>query len=217
MDARTNRKGISPANAQMLTGVLLCRLCEGPMYPIKSGAEPNRQTCYYCRSRNGCKNLLTVDEMDARANTAVLDNYGDFPEYELRIVPGENHQDEIDQLREDAAELDPVDDDYIIKAAKLSKEIKRLQSLTVKPDEVRRVETGQKLADVWGEKTTAQKRDWLVENQWRIFAGPRQPDGLIPVIVDAGDFVSEHPRGFEDQIAALGGPTIEDMTDAQKP
>ena len=35
-------------------------------------------------------------KMDARANTAVLDNYGDFPwQYELRIVPGENHQDEI--------------------------------------------------------------------------------------------------------------------------
>jgi DNA invertase Pin-like site-specific DNA recombinase len=212
MDARTNRKGISPANVQLLTGVLFCPLCEGPMYSIKSGAEPNRQRYYYCRSRKDCKNLLPVDEMDARTNTSVLENYGDFPEYELRIVPGEHHQDEIDQLRQDGAELDMTDDDYIEKAARLSKEIKRLQSLSVKPDQIKRVETGQTLADVWEGKTTAQRRDWLVENQWRIFAGPRQPDGFIPVIIDAGDFVSEHPQGFEEQIAALGGPTIEEMT-----
>ena len=83
----------------------------------------------------------------------------------------------------------------------------------MKPDEVKRVETGQKLADVWEHKTTAQKRDWLIENRWRIFPSPRQADGFIPVVIDAGDFVSEHPRGFEDQIAALGGPTVGEMAE----
>ena len=102
LDSRAYRKGISPSNATLITGLFKCGQCGiRPMNRITAGANANRYPAYYCRSgRNGCRMLIPIADADEQARHQFLDVMGhhQWRIWETQAVA--NHRDEIDQLRQ---------------------------------------------------------------------------------------------------------------------
>jgi len=172
MDARTNRKGISPANTQLLTGILRCGICGGVMYSIKSGrgSGTERRSYYYCRSRKGCKNHILVDETDMQIEDEIIRQLSGKPVIRIITIPGNNHRDEIDQIRADIAELNPSAEDYLTQVTAKHAELKRLESLPAEPDRIKRVETGETYGDLWRTGSKSERHQLLIELGWRLYA-----------------------------------------------
>ena len=159
LDSRAHRKGISPGNVALLTSLLFD--AEGhPMYRYKTW----QGFMYYCRK---CHIGVDLEYADKTANWLMSDSLGMLAYKVQQLVPGENHNDEIDRLRQDRAELDDLSDDYDRNHAEITAEIRRLAALPAKPDHLDWVITDKTLGDVWAEWTTAERRDYLLTNGFR--------------------------------------------------
>jgi hypothetical protein len=183
LDSRTHRKGISPANTYMLTGLISCPAGHA-MYGIKGGGQWYH---YYCRK---CGLMGRVDLVDAEVAEAVLDGYGDGPRMIKRIIPGNNHFEEIAKLRQGRNELNDMADDYDERHAALTAEIRRLTRLDQEhpePDTIGWVKNGITIAEHWESLDTAGRRDWLRDNGWTVTGvkDDEMPEGFR-LIIDAG-------------------------------
>jgi hypothetical protein len=155
---------------------------------------------YYCRK--GCGTSVPLEYADSTISDAVINDFGHLDHYVRRTVPGKNWFEEIAQLRQDRNELDDLADDYDERHAALTAEIRRLSGLKAQPDTVRWVPSGKTVAQHWESLTTAQRRDWLIENGWKVTA--IRDDSLTPPWrfgIDAG-WTAE--VGAERQAASLG-------------
>lgn len=190
LDSRAHRKGISPKNVALLTSTLF-DASGHPMYPWKLWQGPG----YYCRI---CKLSADMAELDSIANESVM-AYGDMPHMILTVVPGQNHQDEIDQLRQDRADLDDIADDYDQRHADLTAKIRELVKTDTDnpaPDTVKRIPSGKTVGQVWQAMDTASKRDWLMGQGWRFnYGGP----GVMGI----------ETGGLEADLEALGFPVMD--------
>ena len=164
LDSRAHRKGISPANVRLLTSLLSCD-CGRPMNGITTGGENNRHPAYYCRSgKGGCKMLVDVDDADSQARQQFLEVMGHHQYRIWEAHRGPNHQDEIDQLRQDRNGLDDMADDYLARMTAITAEIKRLTELDKEtaPMVMVPVETGQTIAQRFRRlDTVAQRQDMI--------------------------------------------------------
>lgn len=183
MDSRSHRKGISPYNVAMLTGIVTDR--QGHVLYHVTNPRGKKIRYYACRKRCGiCVPLVYLDGV---VNDAVLDEYGDHPHMVRRIVPGKNHFEEIARLRQGRAELDDLADDYPERHAALTAEIRRMakeDKENPQPDEIRWVPSGQTIAEYWQSLTVPGRHDWLVENGWKVRVA--KDDGEWVVTIDAG-------------------------------
>jgi hypothetical protein len=169
MDSRAYRKGISPANVYMLTGILFDE-AEHPLYHI-TNTHGQRPEYYLCRK--GCGMCAPMGEMNELVSKAVIGDFGDRPHMVRRIIPGSNHFEEIARLRQDRLELDDLADDYSERHAAITAEIRGLakeDKENPKADEIKWVPSGQTIAEHWKSLSIAGKRDWLLENGWRAYA-----------------------------------------------
>jgi hypothetical protein len=183
MDSRTHRKGISPANAYLLTSILFDEAGH-VLYHVKA-SHGQRIEYYYCQK--GCGICPPMKEMDDLASQAVIDDFGDLPYMVRRIIPGKNHFEEIARLRQDRAELDDLADDYSERHSVITVEIRRLAREDKEnplPNEIKWVESGQTIEQYWQSLSTAGRRDWLKENGWKIHVA--KSDGEYVIAIDAG-------------------------------
>jgi len=204
LDSRAHRKGISPANTYMLTGILSCT-ADHAMYGGKGSGQWYLYACRYCKRYS-----VRVNEADAEVSAEVIDTFGHLPHMVMRIVPGENHFEEIARLRQDRNELDDLADDYEARNAELTAEIRRLIKLDKEqpdPDKPRWTRTGQTIAQHWDSLSVAGRRDWLKQNGWKVTA---VKDDLMPngwrLSIDAGWMAD---IGASAQSQSLGYPAIE--------
>ncbi len=195
LDSRAHRKGISPANAYMLTGILSDEAGH-PMYRID-----RRGLVYYaCRQR--CGFSVPLARADAEVTSEVIDTYGELPHMVRRLIPGKNHFDEMARLRQDRAELDDLSDDYERRHAEITAEIRSLSKLPAEPDQVKWVPSGKSVAAHWQTLDAPGRRDWLRENGWKITAGRQSKEyGGWSLAIDAG-FTAE--ISAERQAQSLG-------------
>jgi hypothetical protein len=185
LDSRAHRKGISPANSYMLTGIIECNAGHA-MYAAKGGG---RWYLYSCRQ---CGFGIRVNLADAAVAEAVLADYGDEPRMIKRIIPGRNHFEDIARLRQDRdgvqAEMDAAIDrgqdpaPYQARYIKINADIRRLTKLDQEhpePDTIGWVKNGKTVAQHWESLDNAGRRDWLKENGWKVTAtkDSETPDG----------------------------------------
>jgi DNA invertase Pin-like site-specific DNA recombinase len=194
LKSRGHRRGISPGNAAMLSGVLHDPSGH-PMYPhTRHGGK-----VYYCRVR-GCGSHVPLDG----AESAVDGYLGINPRRYMvdRVIPGEDHSEAIDQLRLDRAELDDLDPDYEAQSAALTAEIRRLASLPKEPSKVVSVDSGKTYGDVWQDASTAERRDMLLDA------------GIKVTALGDGRYIMAWPDGTTISLSELdkkkenGGPGI---------
>jgi hypothetical protein len=205
MDSRANRKGISPANAFMLTGVIH-DVSGHPMYGV---VHRNRWRYYYCKS---CGFTVHIDEAERRVSEAVLQDHGHLPHMVPRLIPGKNYFEEIARLRQDRNELNEDElgaEVYDQRHAEITAEIRRLSNLPAEPDEVKRVKSGKTIVQHWKTLNPAGRRDWLKENGWKItvIKDDESPDGWR-MFIDAGWTAQ---IGAEQQLESLGYPVSDEL------
>ena len=214
LDSRAHRKGISPANSYMLTGIITDEAGHA-MYGMPCGGGNKRAFYYFCR-RRGCA-MISVKLADEIVTQAVLDVYGDDPHMVKRIIPGKNHFDDIARLRQDRdeiqADMDKAMDNgqdpapYLARYTEINAEIRRLTKLDQEhpePDRIGWVKSGKTVAQHWQSLDAAGRRDWLCENGWTVTAtkDDELPDGFR-LAIDAG-WTGHHSS--EQALEALGIP-----------
>ena len=181
LDSRAHRKGISPANSYLLTGMITDEAGHR-MYGIRCG-ETNKTVYYWCR-RKGCL-MARADEVDAEVSYSVEFRYGDEPELVPRIIPGKNHREDIARLRQERSELDDLAEGYVERHAAYTAEIRRLDKedkTTPQADTLEWVDAGKTTAEAWRAlETDGKRRDWLRQRNYRVVAY-RQPQGWSLVI-----------------------------------
>ena len=215
LDSRANRKGISPSNAYMLTG-LLTDQAGHPMHGHVSQGVKMRH--HYYRCRQGCGFMIKMGDVDAEITSGIIDDYGHLPHMVPRIVPGKNNFEEIARKRQDRAELDDQIDQasdptpYQKKRDELTAEIRRLikeDQEHPQPDGITWVPSGKTVEKHWETLTPAARRDWLKENGWKVTAikDSEMPNGWR-LTVDSGWTAA---IGDTQQAESLGFPAREYM------
>jgi DNA invertase Pin-like site-specific DNA recombinase len=142
------KRGPSTGHTALLTGLLFCRQCDGPMYRI-----PTRDGVFYrCTAdpkfgalrKSECRNMVPLAVMD----DAVLAWLAASPQpvYDRVWVEGSNYDAEIEQVNMALLELaarDLPEEEEDAERARLRAERRRLQALPSTPGHWKDVETGE--------------------------------------------------------------------------
>jgi hypothetical protein len=163
LDSRANRKGISPQNSYLLTGIIYDET-GSPMWGLR---YRGRAYSYYRSQETG--RMVRADFADAKVDDLMTRAYGDEPHEVARVRPASNHSETIARLRQDRAELDDLADNYETRHAELTAEIRRLVADdrdNPKQPGIEWVDSGETTAQHWRTIGTAARRDWLREHGW---------------------------------------------------
>lgn len=171
MDRRARKKGAVRAGAPMLSGVAVCATCVGPMYRFRAQnvrKDGSRQYNVYYRccgtqmSPSKCKNMFPLEELDAWVERKMAKIK--LPRYEVVVIPGHRHEDEIYRVERELRELDLDAPDYDERDAALREEQARLRALPATPDKVERRTTGGTIGQYWATlQTEPDKRAFLLK------------------------------------------------------
>jgi site-specific DNA recombinase len=168
---------ISDHPAMLSGGAVTCAGCGAPMYRTAGRVTEGKIKYYYYRCwgrgsrRVGCGKVARCDQVDQHVNLAIGTRTD--PVTERCIVPGNDHQKEIDKvqfaLQQLAAEgLDRAE--YRKRSDELYDRLEALQAMDPEPDRVMEVSTGRTFAQMWGSLSTAERGPWLKKMGFRIFA-----------------------------------------------
>jgi site-specific DNA recombinase len=181
MDSRAHRKGISPKNVSLLTSILFCKKCQGPMYRIKT----RDGLFYYCKSRQDCHMMTEIDQTNAAFETFLKTHLVKNPLKRNVTIPGHNHDEAINQVARDLRELDQLADDYDSEHDRLRAELARLRALPAEADQVKVEEIpGARILADWAGMDTAGRRDLLLSLAMRMLVS-KDADGKITLALAA--------------------------------
>jgi len=187
MDGRKGRRGAQFNDTAMLTGVIRCGLCGGPMYRINSAtkrADGSKNVCTYYRCKgpdkapSTCRNSVSLSAVDAwvdqwftfSSSEGVIGSpFADQEVVQVTRVPGDDHSAEIADVEDEIRSLDFDAPDYASRHAQLVAERARLRALPVAPDTVEEVGTGQTVAEMWAGLDVASRRAYLLASDMRVF------------------------------------------------
>jgi hypothetical protein len=155
------------------------------MYRLTSTVKGKTYLYYRChgneRNPSTCRLMIPLDEADQRVETLVWEKWGMEPYKEVTVIPGTNHEDEIDAIKQDFNDNhDPEDEDYLEAAAAMQAEIAELRDKPRKPDEViEKIVLGLTRADVWMMgPTVADQRRALMRWGLKLYAYRTEPKGF---------------------------------------
>jgi site-specific DNA recombinase len=176
MASRAHHNGVAASDPAMLTGVLFCGQCRGPMYRLKTTVKGKTYLYYRChgneRNPSTCKLMVPLAWAEREAETKVWQLWGHEPYKETTIIPGTNYEDEIDAIKEDFAEShDPEDDDFLEAHAAMLAQIAELRDKRPQADQVIEKEIiGITRADVWIGWDDADRRRSLIRWGLKLYA-----------------------------------------------
>jgi DNA invertase Pin-like site-specific DNA recombinase len=190
IDTRPKR-GPSTGHTALLTSLLFCRQCGGPMYRL-----PTRDGLFYrCTAdpkfgalrKSECRNLVPLAAMDAE----VLDwlAKSQQPVYDRVWTEGSNHDAEIEQVNIALHKLparDLPEDEEDAERAALRAERRRLQALPSTPGHWEDVDTGETYGQMFtrlASDTAALRAALKGRMQFRVF---RDVDDLSVRLLDPG-------------------------------
>ncbi len=175
LEQRATRKGIAPGNTALLTSLIFCAVCFGPMY---------RQTAkqgelYHCKARKGCRSVVQLHEANRLAEMWLLQRYGSNERTVTHVVPGHGYDDDIAGVKQDIRDLDVDSPEYETRHAELVRRLRDLQALPSVPATVTTVGMGETVADFWHRQDDTGKRQMLTgvlqvyyHRDWRGENGP---------------------------------------------
>jgi len=172
-DQRPSKRGPVAADTAMLTGIIVCEKCGGPMYHHNSKTKRKDGTysvyrSYRCKGADQapsrCGNSIRAEDLEDWAN-AWFTSDGAFARTEIvEIVTerGDDHADEILEIELDLRDLDFDAPDFAERQAALLSERAGLRSLPSEPSQVIEHPTGQTVGDVWVSLDDQQRRRFLL-------------------------------------------------------
>lgn len=197
-NAPVGRRTPTAGQSALLTGSLFCPQCRtyniathepnprAPMYRISAGRKPHQHFYYRCAGhypeRKGCGNMVDLAQADAAA-IGVL-SMSRAPWKELRLVPGENHDVELAEIRmaiRDLGAQDLPDNEYDAELAKLRAERDRLSTLPNVPDRWEDVKTDETVGQHFASLNREGQRAMLLERV-KLTAEPSGIAGAGPLI-----------------------------------
>lgn len=177
LDARSKCKGRTGGSQSkvpaMLTSVIMCNE-HGAMYRINGNA-------YYCRVK-GCKSRIGIDKADGFVHEMMAsDKDRDIVE---TVVPGDNHDADIADVKRDLAEAVEAED--FAKLPALQAELARLRALPASPTRVIRRESDLTVAQMWvGMADDTERRAYLLARRARVVFH-RAEDGSSSLVAHVG-------------------------------
>ncbi len=206
-EALANRPRRGPMRNEdkaLLSSVLLCAGCGGPMYRNhKPGSR--KIAYYYCvgaypARKSTCKFTVACEALDAAVDDFFVSL--NMPIMERAVVPGRDHWDEIEEIEQQISDLalqDLDDDDFDVRMAALRAERKRLKSLKPEPDRIDLVPAGESYTGRWARLSVADRGSWLRSSDVKIHASRDLSIvmGLLAQSRETGtDTGSRFPRGL---------------------
>lgn len=194
------RKSTAPADTSMLTGVLLCAKCGGPMYRLTSTRKhPNGRTyvtAYYrCKGKSRtpsmCRNMIKLHEVEAEV-TEWITTHKSIEIMETVVVKGNDYGRELSNVTQALEALarkmrskEITFAQYKAQSAPLDAELERLDGLDPQPDRFVPRSTGKTLAQEWPKMTDAERRQALRDGEFTVTAV--KIDGKPVVTVAPGE------------------------------
>ena len=182
MDKRGTRSVVSQATA-MMTGMLFCEH-GNPMYRIRGRKVPSNPSglYYYCKGcAKGQRTLVALDYIDAAVNESIM-AFDYMPHFEVKVIPGDDHAYEIDEVKQEISLLDPESNNYDTELARLRGKLNELRALPSKPAKVERKPSGRTVGEVWQSLDVVGKRRYLQKNGAR-YTVSRTDDGEVYVVI----------------------------------
>lgn len=175
LDRKAHRQGIAPGSTAMLTSVLHCGACDGPMYRYASTntrRNGSKTTTFYyrchgtARSASACKNYISLAELhdwlDGMFSESQL--YGQQPAVRLEFVPGSGHAEELADVEAELRALDFDSADFTQRQAALLAERSRLKSLPNEPGTMKEIPLGCTVGQAWAKLSEPGKRKYMMEH-----------------------------------------------------
>jgi Recombinase/Recombinase zinc beta ribbon domain len=163
----------------LLTGVIYCGLCHRVMHrkPVYTKLKDGSKTYhwyYRCdgtpRERSTCKNMVRIDWSDENVDLWVREVIGNLTLVERIVLPGNGHDDDVQDIKNTIRNLDPEADDYDLRLSRLRSELARVKALPAEPPRVVERETGLKVRDYWAKADAASRRRFLLAGKVRVEA-----------------------------------------------
>lgn len=173
LDNRPMRRGPEQNEKAMLTGVIQCERCGGPMYRVSSTTKrtdgtKNVNLYYRCKGPDQepsqCGNTVPLADIEEWVHLWFTAD-GPFARTEIVekvVTPGDDHTAEIAEVEAEIRELEPDADDWIEQAQSLRSERARLKALPASPIQVLERPTGRTVGDVWLSLSDQERRNYLL-------------------------------------------------------
>ena len=175
-----------PAGRSLLAGILACGRCGGPMYRANAVSRrkngPDVRCLYYrcCGAghdrRNCGARMVPLGQADALA--VRLMSGLDIPVQVTVLVPGENHDAEIESVKYELRDLDVDDPAYLGNHAALMGKLTKLRALPVTADEWKTFDSDLIYGDAFRELAPEQRNQWMKDHHM-VFTAQR--GGKSPV------------------------------------
>jgi site-specific DNA recombinase len=204
MDARGTRKPVTQPTA-MMTGILFCENGH-PMYRLRGRQIPSNPNglYYYCKEcPKGERMLVKLDYVHEAVNDSIM-AFEHEPHFEVKVIPGDDHSYEIDEVKQEISALDPERDDYDSELARLRGQLREFRAMPSKPAKVERKESGRTIGQVWQSLDEAGRRRYL-RKQGRPYSVSRDADGE-PVVVGVPDVATFQGGELFQAVSDLSGP-----------
>ena len=181
LDTRLHR-GPKGKNPTLMSGLLKCFRCGGPMYAIMTGRGASARLYYRCkgtgpRPKSVCANMIDVASADAIISAKMASNHA--PVMETKIKPGHNHKAELADIKQQMADL-PLG---LLSDAEVDVELKLLRARRDElldaedtPDELVETPTGESYSQMWARLSDAGRHQWMQDAKVRLF-GLHAPQG----------------------------------------
>jgi hypothetical protein len=176
------RHGKSTSETALLTGVIECDLCGGPMYRINSATKrkdgtKNICTYYRCKGKDyepsRCRNSVPLSDIESWLDqwfTYFNDDehgapfggpFADTEIVETTVVAGDDHAAEVAEVETEIRQLDLDADDFQERQQALLAERARLKALPSEVAQIVERPTGMTVGDVWVRLDDSAKRHYL--------------------------------------------------------
>jgi hypothetical protein len=177
MAERAHRRGIAPKTTALLTTILVCGLCRGKMYRLKTAGGIFYRCHGTSRDPSTCRHMRPLVETDQEV-MAKINKHGILPYVTARTVQSNNYADELGHVEDDLRELDFDDPKFLSKQAGL---MQHRQELIDKVKDERRGlvtiygQSGESIAQHFANLTdTAARRAELLSHGVKVTAIPGQ-------------------------------------------
>jgi len=193
-------------DAAMLLNVAYCR-CGYALYSKKFEARGKDSYSYYVCSNKCDAKAIPADELELAVEEKMTDeeDYGLVPVLDKIVSTGKSHKTDIRLIERKIRALDLDADDYDVRHAELTAERRRLVNLDKSHrgrDRVDWEDTHMVLREYWPTLDTQTKRQFLLENHFRLEA--ERGDKRCPPRVEwKGPQISEVVRVAEASVSAL--------------
>jgi len=173
INQKARRKGVAPKTTSMLTSILQCSNCDGPMYHMRNGKAADPIWYYRChgtkREPSKCSNMVSRDDVDRQVSDAVM-AYGRLPHVKHVFIRRTDHANRIADIEQEIRELNLDDPESEVKFAELRAERNRVRDLPAEKDTHKLILDRRTVGEHWQSLDVAGRRAWLMELSWRVWA-----------------------------------------------